>query len=399
MRRSFAQSTLALLGVTLSVSCVTALAVGCGGRVDPLVCPTGECEDTGTPDTGTPDTGTDSAFPDTAYPETYPYPDTAPDTYPYPDTGSCGWGRCTPGESCGIPCGSCTCYPDGTWACASDPGCYDSGPPDTPDYCPPGMPPGGSGCYGSSRCYYPSACGGFDEADCVGGSWKVSITSCGGCPASEPPSGTYCPSEGASCKWPNFCGGADYGSCLGGRWSITGSSCPPPPPPPCPIDTPPYGSYCPSEGTYCSTRNSCGTYDDSYCSGHSWIVKYGTCLPPPPPCPGYTPPDGSYCGGSEGASCSAPDTCGGTSYFYCSASTWHVKSSCIGSCPTYAPPSGTGCSAPSSTMCSYPSAGGCGQSCFCAKDFRWACYDLPCPPPPSFDGGVVDVGTSFDTHF
>ena len=389
------------------------LASACGGRVDPDVTacpPEAHClpdgavipEDSGVPyDSGAPDTG-------------YPPPDSGdPDTsYPPPDTGACGSGPCSPGYSCAIPCGSCSCVEGGGWVCSGTTDCYDSGYhpdvyPETYPTCPAFEPYDGQYCGGSEgiKCSWPSACGSTDYGYCSGGAWHLKAETCpSGCPPYRPLEGSSCTSTAPFpyCKYPSMCGGTDLAYCTGGRWSYEPSACPPPaPPPPCPYSTPPSGSYCPSEGATCTTTSMCGGSDLARCLGHAWSVSVGPCMPPPPPpppCPYALPSDGSYCP-IEKQECDYKNACGSTDYAVCYGGAWRVKGTCAGgSCPVYEPASGEYCSTPSSTMCNYAKPYGCSTACFCAKDYRWACYDPPCYPPP-YDGGGgwVDAGSgSYD---
>jgi hypothetical protein len=384
------------------------LASACGGRVDPLdTCPPeahclpdGAIDDSGVP--------YDSALPDTGYP---PPPDSgSPDSWypPPPDAYTCGSGPCSPGYTCPIPCGSCTCLAGGGWMCSGSTGCVDSGPypdsyPDSYPVCPAVEPYDGQYCGGSegASCAWPNSCGTTDYGYCSGSRWSVKAEVCpGGCPPYRPSEGSPCGSTAPYpyCKYPSACGGTDLAYCTGGRWTFGPSDCPPPPPP-CPYSTPPVGSYCADEGAYCYTTSTCGGSDVSRCVAHAWNVSPGPCLPPPPPpCPGKLPADGTYCP-SEKQECYFPTPCGTSDYAVCYGGAWHTKSSCTsGSCPAYEPPSGTYCSTPSSTMCNYAKPYGCSTSCFCAKDYRWACYDAPCYPPP-YDGGFTDGGSGWVDGF
>jgi hypothetical protein len=378
------------------------LGSACGGRVNPELpsCPPGvDCPEA---DTGV---SPDSALPDGYVPDTgKPPPDSSYDTWypPPPDTSTCGSGPCSPGYTCRIPCGSCTCLEGGGWVCSGGTDCYDSGIPDVYPGCPVVEPYDGQFCggYEGSSCSWANACGTTDYGYCSGGRWSVKADTCpGGCPPYRPIEGSACSSTAPLpyCKYPSACGGTDLAYCTYGRWTFAPSDCPPPPPPPppCPYSTPPTGSYCADEGIYCKTISSCGGSDVAQCIGHGWKVSPGPCLPPPPPpCPYVVPSDGSYCP-SERQECYFPTPCGTSDYAVCVGGGWRVKSSCTGgTCPAYEPVSGSKCSVPSSTMCNYPNPYGCSTSCFCAKDYRWACYDPPCYPPP-YDGGGGWVDGSF----
>lgn len=309
------------------------LANACGGHV----------EVGGGPEADSGVVGFDSALPDSGHPE----PDSGfEDWLPPPDSGACGSGPCSPGYTCAIPCGSCSCVAGGGWVCSGGTDCYDSGPyPDA----------------------YPT------------------------CPPYEPFDGQYCGGdEGLSCTWPSSCGTSDYGYCSGGRWSVKRETCPSG----CPTTRPMAGTSCASTAPfpYCKYPSACGGVDLAYCTTGVWEYGPSDC-PPPPPCPYALPPDGSYCPVDK-QECDYANACGTTDYAVCIGGGWRVKPTCTGgSCPVYEPVSGASCTTPSATMCSYPTPYGCSTDCFCAKDFRWACYDPPCyPPPPDYDGGFVDAG-------
>ena len=394
------------------MACVVAAGLAlaaCGGKVSGGGgdCPPGaRCpDDTGAPDdTAPPPEDTTPPPYDTSVPydtyepyDTYdPYDSSPPpwdssyDSYPPPPDTGCGTGYCSPGSSCGSPCLSCYCLSSGTWTCSATPGCTDGGTPT----CPIAEPSDGSPCLGSIDCKWPNSCGSADYGSCIYGTWrlKTDCTPPSGCPMSRPAPGSACASTAPYpyCKYPSLCGGGtDLAYCKGGAWSFDDAPCPPPPP--CPYTTPPYGSYCPVDGQHCSIANSCGGFDDATCYGHGWSVAIGPCRPPPPPvCPPSFPSDGSYCP-TDGQECDYGSACGTTDYAICSGNRWTTKSSCGSSCPTYEPKSGEACKTPSSTMCSYAgSAPGCMIDCFCALDYRWACYAPPCydaGPPPPYEAG------------
>ena len=251
---------------------VALLLGACGGHVEVAgSCPPGaHCpdDDTGVkPDSGEP---LDSSVPDTGYP---PPPDSGYDTgYPPPDSYACGSGPCTPGDSCSIPCGSCTCLADGGWICSGTTDCYDSGIyPDTYPTCPPYEPYDGQYCGGAEglSCGWPSSCGTTDYGYCSGGRWVVKRDTCpsGGCPTARPAAGTSCTTTAPYpyCKYPSSCGGIDLAYCIGGAWEYGPSDCPPPPP--CPYSLPSDGSYCPVEKQECDYGNPCGTTDYAVCAG------------------------------------------------------------------------------------------------------------------------------------
>lgn len=217
-------------------------------------------------------------------------------------------------------------------------------------------PDGGpTGC-GFGRCEPGVVCSpdGCNTCSCSsGGEWGCTLIGCTDaspppplpCPSGAPFDGSYCPSEGAYCTYPNGCGGSIYASCASGAWRTKRDGCTTPMP--CPPSVPALYSPC-SAPTKCNYVNSCGGTIFAYCDGKSWNIESSPCVTPP--CPAKQPPEGAACAGPN--KCLYSNGCGGSNTAYCesSMSKWVIyKGECTPPpppppmCPAALPPPGASC--------------------------------------------------------
>lgn len=91
--------------------------------------------------------------------------------------------------------------------------------------CPAKEPAVGDACTASGKCSYDTKCGGETiYCDSTGYTLAIDYAHCPGCPEKEPTEGASCGS-GVSCWYASACGKRDEANCMGGTWKVTRPDC------------------------------------------------------------------------------------------------------------------------------------------------------------------------------
>ena len=128
--------------------------------------------------------------------------------------------------------------------------------------------------------YAPAGqCG--ESCDCLNGAWSCSLPPCPppSCPDPPPTPQTACFDIGIDCYYPDDagCGGEECSCDPSGSWSCTFGECidagPPDTGPPdaggCPASQPPNGEGCDTQGDICSYFGQCET--NCLCTTTGWV--------------------------------------------------------------------------------------------------------------------------------